>query len=189
MNFAYNQQRTTHNVLSYNVFFKTRCYNVINSLHISLNKWGGVIKKIVLIVLFLGIALSALSIGWGLGVKIHGHIEPFVMASVEIGVIDVMFKTGFIFGENIVDLVVPGIFAAYDFFNFRVYGGFEGLWHLTERECLVLGRVGLNYGFDINFSTLYVGGELELPVNLPGEFFVDTDGLSIIPALITYLEF
>jgi len=133
--------------------------------------------------------LSVLSFGLGLGVKIHGHVEPFVMASFDVGTVDLLVKTGFIPGENIVDLIVPGVFVAYDFCNFRIYGGFEGLWHLTERRCLLLARVGLNYGFDLNFSTLYVGGELGLPISLPGEFFVETDELSIIPTLITYLEF
>lgn len=146
-------------------------------------------KRLLLIVFTLCIALSVWSVSWGLGVKLHGHVEPFVTARFDLGTVDLMLKTGIIPGESIVDVIVPGFFITTDLCNFRFHGGFEGLWHLKEGECLVLGRLGVNYGLNLKIATLYLGGEIGFPINLPGDFFVETNNLYPIPTLITYLEF
>lgn len=145
-------------------------------------------KRIILVILILISISITFSINFGVGINIHGHIEPFVMANFEIGKVDLLAKAGFIFDNTGIAVLVPGVFISGDLNNFRPHGGFEGFWHLKENQCLFLGKIGVDYGINVKFAELYLGLDIGLPINLPGDFFVS--GLNNpIPMFTAYLEF
>ncbi|WP_292590763.1 MULTISPECIES: hypothetical protein [unclassified Mesotoga] len=143
--------------------------------------------RFVCIALVLVISASAIGIGFGVGVKIHGHFEPFAAINFDTWLLGFQAKAGVIFDTDSI-VLVPGMYLYKDIASWRVHGGTEILFHLGEMEGLLLARAGASYGFATDFGELFIGAELGFPVNLPGEFFVDTS-LKIVPTFLVQLEF
>ncbi|WP_053001183.1 hypothetical protein [Kosmotoga pacifica] len=144
------------------------------------------LKLMLVAVLFVFSYLYALGIS--VGIRLHGHIEPFFIVSINTGEFDIQLKNGFIFDDSGIALLVPGVFISKDFGSFRVHTGFEGFIQLEEKKCLLLGKIGANFGMTLGVGSLFLGGEFGLPINLPGEFFVKVK-LRPIPTLTAYFEF
>lgn len=140
----------------------------------------------ILVVLFIFSSLYAFRISSG--INLHGHIEPFLAVSIDVGEFSVQLKNGFIFDDSGISLFVPGVFISKDFGSFRVHTGFEGFIQLKEKKCLLLGRIGANLGTNLGVGSLFLGGQVGLPINVPLDFLVET-GLKPIPTLTAYFEF
>jgi len=145
-------------------------------------------KRYIIVLAFLLVALSVFGISYSVGVNLSGAIEPFLMARFELGTVDIMVKTGFIFSSRGIELIVPGIFVSTDLSFFRPHAGLEGFWHLREMGCLLLGKIGADFKVGLSFASLYLGADLGLAIDLPGEFFVSVNKLAPIPTLTAYLE-
>ncbi|MBN2253823.1 MAG: hypothetical protein JW701_08995 [Kosmotogaceae bacterium] len=143
--------------------------------------------KQICIVLVLALAASVIGVGFSVGVKIHGHFEPFAAINFDTWLLGFQVKAGVIFDKDSI-VLVPGLFLYKDLASWRVHGGIEGLFHLGEMEGMMLARAGASYGFSTDFGKLFFGGELGIPINLPGDFFVDTS-LKIVPTFIVQLQF
>lgn len=145
-------------------------------------------KRWVVLFVFLLISLGIFGISYSIGVNISGFIEPFVMARFELGTVDLMVKGGFVFSNRGLEIVSPGIFVSTDLSFFRPHAGIEGFWNLKEMECLLLGKIGTDFRISLSFASLYLGADLGLAINLPGDFFVNIDEIVPIPTLTAYLE-
>ncbi|OAA29472.1 hypothetical protein AT15_02015 [Kosmotoga arenicorallina S304] len=145
-------------------------------------------KRWVVLFVFLLISLGIFGISYSIGVNISGFIEPFVMARFELGTVDLMVKGGFVFSNRGLEIVSPGIFVSTDLSFFRPHAGIEGFWNLKEMECLLLGKIGTDFRISLSFASLYLGADIGLAINLPGDFFVSIDEIVPIPTLTAYLE-
>ena len=143
--------------------------------------------KQICIVMVLALTVSVIGVGFSVGVKIHGHFEPFAAVNFDTWLLGFQVKTGVIFDKDSI-VLVPGLYLYKDLDPWRVHGGTEMLFHLGEMEGLLLARAGASYGFSTDFGRLLIGAELGFPVNLPGEFFVDTS-LKIVPTFLVQLQF
>ena len=145
-------------------------------------------KKCTALFAFLLIGLGIFGISYSVGINVSGFIEPFVMARVELGTVDLMLKGGFVFSNKGLEIFSPGVFVSTDLSFFRPHAGIEGFWNLKEMECLLLGKIGTDFRISLSFASLYLGADLGLVINLPGDFFVNIDEIVPIPTLTAYLE-
>lgn len=143
--------------------------------------------RLMLVVILLVVS-SIYALGISIGIKLHGHIEPFIALAIDAGDFKIQLKNGFIFDDSGIALLVPGIFISKDFAAFRIHTGIEGFIQLKEKKSLLLGRFGANFGMNLGAGSLFLGGELGLPINLPSELFIEAS-LKPIPTLTAYFEF
>jgi len=145
------------------------------------------LTKMICVFLVLILAVSIIGVDFSIGVKIHGHFEPFAAVNFDTWLLGFQVKAGVIFATDSI-VLVPGFYLYKDIASWRVHGGVEGLIHLGEMECLMLAGAGASYGFKTDFGRVLVGGELGLPISLPGDFFVDAT-MKLVPTFLIQLEF